>query len=166
MARLSRMYYSNAVYHVCIRGNNKRAILISNEDKESFMVTLLRHKERYRFRLYGYVLMDNHVHLVISPKDGGANISKIMQAITLSYSRKYRYTHDYSGYVWAGRFKSNVIASERYIHQCLEYIHNNPVRAGIVRYAKEYYWSSHRVYGREYAKVPNDGHGLVDALVV
>jgi hypothetical protein len=69
-----------------------------------------------------------------------------MHALTLSYSVKFRKKYRYCGYVWQGRFKSNVIEGDSYIIDCIEYIHNNPVRAGLVDRAEDYFWSSYRSY--------------------
>ena len=69
-----------------------------------------------------------------------------MQAVLLSYSAKYRMKHNYIGYVWQGRFKSEVIDSDVYLRKCLEYIHNNPVRAQMVNRVEEYPWSSYFKY--------------------
>ena len=145
MSRVGRVYYNNAVYHVSIRGNNRQAVLKKAEDKASFLRTLSKFKERFRFKLFGFVIMDNHAHLVIGSNDS-ANISKIMQAVTLSYSKKFRHKYNYTGYVWQGRFKSNVIESDSYVFSCLGYIHNNPLRAEMVDNIEDYIWSSYHFY--------------------
>ncbi len=145
MARRIRLYYDHAVYHISIRGNNRQAILKADEDKNAFLETLSKFKERFGFKLYGLVLMDNHAHLVVESNQI-TNISKIMQAITLSYSQKFRHKYNYTGYVWQGRFKSNLIEEDSYILQCIEYIHNNPVRAGMVEDPEDYPWSSYNFY--------------------
>ncbi|MCM8771194.1 MAG: transposase [Candidatus Omnitrophica bacterium] len=145
MARIKRIYYNNATYHVSIRGNNRQAVLKADEDKKEFLRVLKKFRTRFRFALFGFILMDNHAHLVVST-NCAVNISKIMQAIALSYSQKFRRKYGYTGYVWQGRFKSNVIENQDYILNCLEYIHNNPVRAGLVNHPKEYLWSSYHFY--------------------
>ncbi len=120
-------------------------ILRNKEDKVLFLETLVKFKDRFKFKLYAFCIMDNHVHLVIEAAEK-ANISKIMQAITLSYSQKFRRKYNYSGYVWQGRFKSNVIEGEKYIIDCIEYAHNNPVRASLVEVPEDYQWSSYHFY--------------------
>jgi REP element-mobilizing transposase RayT len=89
--------------------------------------------------------MDNHAHLLVGT-NSRINISKIMQAVTLSYSVRFRKKYLYTGYVWQGRFASNIIESDTYVIKCLEYIHNNPVRAGITNKAEDYPWSSYNLY--------------------
>jgi REP element-mobilizing transposase RayT len=120
-------------------------VLKEGEDKKGFLGTLSKYRERFSFKLFGFVLMDNHVHLVIRV-NGRINISKIMQAINLSYSQKFRHKYHYTGYVWQGRFKSNPIETDAYILDCLNYIHNNPVRAKIADKPEDYLWSSYHFY--------------------
>jgi putative transposase len=148
MTRLRRMYFNRAVYHVCIRGNNKAEILADDDDKLMFLRILARFRQRLKFKLYGFVIMDNHAHLVIEPA-GNLTISRIMQSIELSYSVLYRAKYRYYGYVWQGRFRSNIINGENYLTACIDYIHDNPVRAEIVGSAKEYRWSSYNMYNGE-----------------
>lgn len=148
MTRIKRIYYKNATYHITIRGNNRQPILQADSDKKQFLETLNKYRSRFKFKLFGFTLMDNHAHLVMQSTIS-SNISKIMQAITLSYSNKFRSTHNYSGYVWQGRFNSKIIESEKYILECLNYIHNNPVRAGIVDNPRDYTWSSYKAFEEE-----------------
>lgn len=145
MARQQRIYFENAVYHISIRGNNKQKVLKDEQDKKVFLESLSKFKSRFGFKLYGFVLMDNHAHLIIET-NSKMNISKIMQALTLSYSVKFRKKYGYVGYVWQGRFKSNVIENDKYILECIDYIHNNPVRAGLVDSPQDYFWSSYKFY--------------------
>ena len=120
-------------------------ILKEDEDKQAFLSILSRFKERFQFKLYGFCLMDTHVHLVIETNHV-YNVSRIMQSILLSYSLKFRKKYNYTGHVWQGRFKSNVIEGDHYILECIEYIHNNPVKANMVKTAEDYPWSSFYLY--------------------
>jgi len=145
MSNRRRIYYNQAVYHICIRGNNRQNILKEAEDKIVFFESLSKFKERFGFKVYAIVVMDNHAHLIIEAT-GIITISKIMHAIILSYSVKFRKKYHYSGYVWQGRFKSNVIEGEGYILSCIEYSHLNPVRANMVTEPQDYPWSSYYLY--------------------
>ena len=89
--------------------------------------------------------MDNHIHMVIGTT-ARHTISKIMQSILLSYSRKYQLLYKYVGHLWQGRFISRVIEGDTYIIECLNYIHDNPVRAQLADTAQSYSWSSARFY--------------------
>ena len=149
MGRIRRIYYQNAAYHVVVRGNNRQMILKAKEEKEAFLDSVEKYRERFKFKLYGLVVMDNHVHMLIETNKNNT-ISRIMQAILLSFSVKYRRKHGYVGHVWQGRFESRVIEGEGYILQCLEYIHANPVKAKIVDSPEHYPWSSYIIYeGKE-----------------
>ena len=89
--------------------------------------------------------MKNHPHLAIEIRNG-ISISKIMQAINLSYSIYFRKRYNYIGHVWQGRFKSNPIGKDSYLLKCLRYIDQNPVRKGLVRDPADYKWGSYRYY--------------------
>ena len=145
MTRQVRVYFNNAAYHVCIRGNNRQSILEDDADKEMFLRSLSKFKLRFGFKLYALVIMDNHVHLIVQTTHN-ITISKIMHAVTLSFSVQFRKKYQYTGYVWQGRFKSNVIEGDNYILSCIEYIHNNPIRAKIVQQPQDYPWSSYNFY--------------------
>jgi putative transposase len=145
MTRRLRVYFNNSVYHVCIRGNNRQRILEKEEVKIIFLRSLSKFKLRFGFKVYALVIMDNHLHLIIQATQN-ITISKIMHAVTLSFSVKFRKKYRYTGYVWQGRFKSNVIDGDNYILSCIEYIHNNPVRARIAPGPQNYPWSSYHFY--------------------
>ena len=112
MTRYKRVYYSQAVYHVIFRGNNRQVILLENSAKEMLLDIVERYRRRLGFTLYAFVVMDNHVHLVVQTSERH-NISRVMQSILLSYSCWFRRTHDYVGHVWQGRFKSFCIINEQ-----------------------------------------------------
>ena len=157
MGNRKRPYFNFAIYHVTIRGNNKQEVLRKQEDKECFLGSLAKFKQRFGFKLFGYVIMNNHVHLMIRT-DGRTTISKIMQAITLSYSVKFRKKYAYTGYVWQGRFRSTIIDDDKYVRACINYIHNNPVRAKLAKHPKDYVWSSYSFYhaSKTRAKINED----------
>ncbi len=150
-----RLYYEQPVYHIISRGNNRQYILQNDGDKKSFLETLSRYKARYSFKLYAFVLMNNHFHLIIKtcPKH---NISRVMQGILLSYSNKFRNKYDYIGHVWQGRFVSRVILSDAHMLRNINYIHNNPVRAKTTKASTDYPWSSSCSYlGATNLKIKN-----------
>ncbi|MCB9747821.1 MAG: transposase [Candidatus Omnitrophica bacterium] len=154
MIRPRRFYYAKSIYHVIARGNNRQKILKYPTDKQSFLNSLTKYKGLFSFRLYAFVIMDNHIHLMIEA-DEHFNISKVMQRILLSYSAKYRRKYKYVGHVWQGRFVSFNVSGDHYVEECLQYIHRNPVKAGIVDVEADYRWSSARFYVKR--KVVSDG---------
>lgn len=146
MVAQRRTYYHNTTYHAMSRGNNKQHILGGEKNKTLFIDILDKYKKRFSFKLYAFVLMDNHFHLVL---EAGSRhpISKIMHSVLLSYSCHYRNQCAYVGHVWQGRFQSHIIEGEAYILECIDYVHNNPVRAKMVDVATDYCWSSACFYG-------------------
>jgi len=149
---MRRIYYEHAVYHVMARGNNRNNIL--EENKDLFLEVIGQYQKRFQFKIYAYVVMDNHFHMVVECGRKN-NISRIMQPILLSYSCYYRNRNKYVGHVWQGRFKSKIIEGEKYIIECIDYIHQNPVKSNIVNNAKEYLWSSAKFY--EYDETQQNG---------
>jgi len=148
MGRVQRIYYQNAVYHVMARGNNRRNILMKREYKMSLLESVSKYQKSYQFKIFGFVLMNNHVHLLIETHES-YNISRVMQGILLSFSVKFRKRENYVGHVWQGRFKCKVIMNEPYIKEVLHYIHQNPVKAEITQKASDYLWSSSLFYDGE-----------------
>jgi putative transposase len=146
MPRIARLAPPKVIYHALTRGNNRQDIFKDREDFVKYMELLLTYKERYRFRLYHYVLMSNHVHLVLEPIDGGGSLSQIMKGLNLSYAQYYKKKYDYQGHFWQDRFKSIIISKDNYLLACGSYVELNPVRAGIVRNPGHYKWSSYRSY--------------------
>lgn len=156
MARKPRCRSSLQLYHIVIRGINKQDIFIDNQDKSKFIKELLLSKEKFEFKLYAYIIMPNHVHLVIKEKD--IEISKIMHRIQLSYSAYLNIKYDRVGHVFQGRFYSKNIENEEYLKCVIRYIHLNPDKAGIGKY-NQYKWSSFS----DYIKSENsEKNGLVD----
>ena len=150
---MRRIYYENAVYHITARGNNRRNILEESSEKEIFLKVVAKYQKRFSFKIYAYVLMDNHFHMLVECHRLH-NISKVMQPILLAYSCHYRNRHNYIGHVWQGRFNSKVIEGENYIVECINYIHFNPVKAKMINDAASYGWSSAKIYD---GKIENDG---------
>ncbi len=145
MPRGPRVVPECGVFHIAIRGNNKRCVFRRESDYVRFESLLDRYKKKLGFYLYHYALMKNHVHLILKLKDS-ANISKIMQGISLSYYHYYRKKNRYVGHLWQGRFKSFVIGDDKYLLTAALYVENNPVEAGLVNDPTEYRWSSYRYY--------------------
>ena len=145
MGRLPRLTFTGLTYHIINRGNNRREVLVDDEDFVKYIEILKRYKKQYGFRLYHYVLMNNHVHLLLEATEDGT-VSRIMQGITLSHTWHYKKKYGGCGHVWQGRFKRPVIEKESYLLECARYIELNPVRAKMVEDPLEYRWSSYRSY--------------------
>jgi len=145
MPRPLRPIADGLVYHVINRGNNRQNVFRKESDYRAFLKTLYELKERKPFELYGYCLMSNHFHLLIRPR--GDSISRIVQSLLVSHTRRYHKHHKSGGHVWQGRFKSPVIQDDAHVLTVLRYIEANPLRAKLVRNAGAYVWSSFRFHG-------------------
>lgn len=144
MARPHRIEFPNAFYHVITRGNQQQDIFSDDSDKTAYLNLITRYKEKCRFVLYAYVLMNNHVHLLIEATD--LPISKIMQRINQTYTQHFNRKYGKAGHLFQGRYKAILCDRDAYLMGLIRYIHLNPVRAKIVRRPEEYAWSSHREY--------------------
>jgi len=138
------------------RGNNKNKIFLDEEDKYKYLKIISRKKEKFNFLLHGYSLMDNHVHLVINENE--STISEIMKSINVSYVMYFNKKYDRIGHLFQGRFKSEVVDSDQYLLSLIRYVHNNPVKANIVKDSKDYLWTSYKYYSEI-----NKDHYLVDS---
>lgn len=142
MARKPRVHYSGALYHVIARGNNKAYIFRGDDEKKTYLEKVFKYIDKYGGRLYAYVIMDNHCHLLIEA--GDTPVSKVMQLIQQTYTSWYNRKTKQSGHVFEQRFKSILCDKDAYLLALVRYIHQNPVRAGIG--GLDYMFSSHHLY--------------------
>lgn len=113
------------------------------KDYQEYLSRLRLYKKRHPFLLYGYCLMPNHIHIVGQPHEV-KNLAKFMQGVSRSYTAYFNKRYKKCGHLWQDRFKSKVIAKDRYLVDCIHYVEHNPVRANLVKAAAEYLWSSYR----------------------
>lgn len=144
MARKTRIEFEGAFYHVITRGNHKRKVFKSEEDFRTYLDILCRYKDRYQFFLYAYVLMNNHVHLLIEA--GATPLSKVLQGINQSYTMYFNRKYHLAGHLFQGRYKAILCEKNTYLLALVKYIHLNPVRALLTQTPDDYLWSSHGAY--------------------
>lgn len=142
MARLPRIYVENQPQHVIQWGNNREPIFADPQDYRFYLDCLKEAAERNGIAVHAYVLMTNHVHLLVTPLDE-ASIGKTLQSLGRRYVQYFNYTYDRTGTLWEGRYKATLIDSERYLLTCMRYVELNPVRAGMVARPGDYQWSSY-----------------------
>lgn len=147
MARKPRIEYEGALYHVITRGNQRQTIFEDKTDHDKYLEVLAGYKERYHFHLYAYVLMKNHVHLLIETTD--TPLSKILQGINQTYTLYFNRKNKTVGHLFQGRYKAILCDKDEYLLALVKYIHNNPVRAKVVKNLSEYLWSSHQAYAEK-----------------
>lgn len=144
MSRPWRIEFEGALYHVLARGNNRRDIFLDDEDFNILINLLGEMSSRFDVDVFAYVLMNNHYHILL--RTNSPNLSKAMQWIGVTYTRRFNNRHVRSGHLFQGRFKSLIVQNDAYLVQLSCYIHRNPLRAGIVKRLIDYKWSSYPVY--------------------
>jgi putative transposase len=143
MARLPRFVIPGHPQHVIVRGNNRDPIFHGDVDRFYYLAKLKQACDKHECDLHAYVLMSNHVHLLLTPRHA-YSIGKTMQMLGRYYVQYFNYNYNRTGTLWEGRYKATLIDSERYLLTCYRYIELNPVRANMVEHPSEYPWSSYR----------------------
>jgi len=127
------------------RGNNRAGCFFGDADRRFYLKCLAEAATRRCCAVHAYVLMTNHVHLLVTPSVSGA-VAAMLQDLGRRYVRVINTIHGRSGTLWEGRFKCSLIDSENYLLACHRYVELNPVRAGMVDHPAAYFWSSHAHY--------------------
>jgi len=149
MARPLRIQYPGAVYHITCRGNDRKNIFRDNIDRQKLLEILVHSLMAYKVKLFSYVLMDNHFHLLIETPLG--NLSEFMRQFNITYTSYYNRRHKRIGHLYQGRYKSILVDKEAYLSVLSRYIHLNPVKVrGMIKLPieerikklKGYSWSS------------------------
>lgn len=143
MPRKPRIHLPGLPQHVVQRGNNREPCFFCVNDYQCYLRTLGEALEQQGCELHAYVLMTNHVHLLVTP-DENCGIARLMQAIGRKYVHYINRTHHRSGTLWEGRYKASLIDSGDWLLNCMQYIEMNPVRAGMAGHPAAYHWSSYR----------------------
>lgn len=141
MPRITRGLAKGLTYHVLNRGNGGQVVYRKDQDYISFIDLMKEAKERNPVKIFSYCIMPNHFHLVLHP-DPAEELSNWMQWLMTSHVRRYHQHYKTSGHVWQGRFKSFIVQEDAYLLTLLRYVEGNPVRAGLVKSAKDWPWSS------------------------
>lgn len=146
MPRTAREKSESGIYHIILRGINKQVIFEEDEDREKFIAVMSKYKHISNFELYGYCLMDNHVHLLI--KESAEPVAVIIKRISSSFVYWYNRKYERCGHLFQERFRSEAVDNETYFLTVLRYIHQNPIKAWLSQKAEEYKWSSASDYLR------------------
>src|ERR1041385_5657978 len=125
MARLLRIEFSGAIYHVTVRGNERRIIFKDDKDREHFLNVLARTQELHRPRVYLVCLMPNHFHLLLETPAG--NLSALMARLLPGYAVYFNRRHHRVGRLTQGRYKAQLVEGNDYLIKLSRYIHLNPV---------------------------------------
>lgn len=142
MSRPLRIEFAGALYHVTSRGDRREDIFLDDGDRELFLVVLSEAVEAYNWSVHSYCLMGNHYHLLLETPD--SNLSKGMRHLNGVYTQRFNRSHKHVGHVFQGRYKAIIVQKETYLLELARYIVLNPVRARMVRSARDWPWSSYR----------------------
>jgi len=141
MPRPTRLNLTGVPQHITQRGNNRQACFFAKADYELYLSLLNEACHKHECNVHAYVLMTNHVHLLITPNIP-AGVSLVIRDLGRDYVRQVNRTYQRTGTMWEGRFKSSLVDGEAYCLECYRYIELNPVRAGMVKHPSDYRWSS------------------------
>ena len=144
MPRQAREHSESGIYHVILRGINRQDIFEEDGDKDRFIKTIKYYKSISKYKIFAYCLMSNHIHLLI--KEETEAISLFMQRISVSYVLWYNSKYERCGHFFQERFKSEPIENDNYFFTVLRYIHQNPLKAGLVKKVADWKWSSYNEY--------------------
>lgn len=154
MARADRYFLPDQPLHVIQRGNNREAVFFAEDDYAGYREWLAAAAAENGCAVHAYVLMTNHVHLLVTPA-AADSVPRTMQSLGRRYVRYINATYRRTGTLWEGRYRAAPIDSAAYFLACCRYIELNPVRAGMVAHPEDYRWSSYRAHAS----------GTQDALV-
>jgi putative transposase len=163
MARLGRYFLPDQPLHVIQRGNNRGAIFFCDDDHARYRAWLAEAAAEYGCAIHAYVLMTNHVHLLVTPREE-ESLPRVMQSLGRRYVRHINGVYRRTGTLWEGRYRAAPIDSEAYFLACCRYIELNPVRAGMVAHPRDYRWSSWRAHALGAADDLVSEHALYRAL--
>lgn len=142
MARLPRLNLPGIPQHIVQRGNNRQASFFAEQDYAIYLDKLKDYAKQYKVDVHAFVLMTNHVHLLVTP-EAEKGVSQLMQSMGRYYVRYINKTYQRTGTLWEGRYKSTLVDSDNYFLLVSRYIELNPVRANMVEHPAEYPWSSY-----------------------
>lgn len=143
MPRRPRVILPDVPLHIIQRGNNRQACFFTDDDYRFYLEWLCEYAKEMECRVHAYVLMTNHAHLLLTPREA-KSAGQLMKRLGQRYVQYINRTYHRSGTLWEGRFRSCLVQTEAYLLECHRYIELNPVRAGIVAHPAEYPWSSYR----------------------
>lgn len=163
MARLGRYFIKDQPLHVIQRGNDRQAVFYGPGDYRRYRDWLMEAANEYGCRVHAYVLMTNHVHLLVTPARA-ESLPRTMQSLGRRYVRYVNVAYKRTGTMWEGRYRAAPIDSNAYFLLCCRYIELNPVRARMTAHPRDYPWSSYRAHALGEKDSLVSDHALYRAL--
>ena len=158
MPRLPRQKSDSGIYHIMLRGINQQGIFEDDEDYFKFVETLENYKAVSGYKVFAYCLMSNHIHILIKVEK--EDLDLIMKRIAGSYVYWYNWKYYRKGHLFQDRFKSEPIEDDSYFLTVLRYIHQNPIKADIVKSIDDYRFSSYNDYIDEESEIVDFDYAL------
>ncbi|WP_026691499.1 REP-associated tyrosine transposase [Alteribacter aurantiacus] len=147
MPRVARVKSRSGIYHIMWRGASGQEIFHDDDDRMNFLEIIRKVKRRFHLKIYAWCLMSNHVHFLI--KEGNEPVSDTMKRIGVSVVKVYNFKYRTTGHLFQDRFKSEKVETDQYLLTVVRYIHQNPVKAGMVTRVDEWKWSSCLAYYKD-----------------
>ena len=141
MSRRARKNYYSEIFHVMAQGINRENIFQSNNEKEKYLNILKENLDKVDVKVISYCIMSNHVHLLLF-SNNPSNVANLMSKLNTKYAIYYNKINSRCGYVFRNRYRAEEIITDNYFMNCIRYIHNNPVKAGICAKKELYNYSS------------------------
>ena len=157
MPRFPRSYIKTSYFHVITQGINKSFIFDDASDIKYYISLMYKLKEEFQLKIMSYCIMNNHTHMLLEVEEI-KEMSKYMQKLNSKYAKYYNKKYNRVGYVFRDRYKAEGIYSEKHLYNCIKYIYENPVKAGICKEAKNYPYSNYK----KYLKVFDDDYVFID----
>lgn len=155
MEKIPRIHIEGAVYYVTSRGDNEKVIFSDPEDYRTYLELLSKYKEQFAFKLFSYVLLPTHVHLLIEPSKG-FTISRIMHALNSNYTKYFNSRYERKGHLLQERARIIILEKKSYLPGVSVYIHRNPLKLGLADGPAAYEFSSYHAYsGSGGGKLPD-----------
>ena len=148
MPRFPRSYLKTSFFHVITQGINKSYIFEKKEDIKYYIRLMYKLNKEHKIKIISYCIMNNHTHMLIETKNI-CELSKYMQRLNTKYAMFYNKKYNRVGYVFRDRYRAEGIYSEEQLYNCIRYIYNNPVKAGICGKAEDYPYSNYKVMDKE-----------------
>ena len=163
MPRRSRIHLDGIPLHIVQRGHNREPCFFAEEDYSSYLHWLGEALRESGCALHAYVLMTNHVHLLLTPKKAEA-VPNLIISLGRRYVQYINRSYRRTGTLWDGRYKSSLVHAEGYLITCQRYIELNPVRAAMVDDPAHYRWTSYRANALGQPDARLTAHPLYRAL--
>ncbi|MFH1504709.1 MAG: transposase [Candidatus Omnitrophota bacterium] len=158
MPRIARIVAVDYPHHITQRGNYKQRVFTKNNDYKFYLERLNEYQNKYKLSTIAYCLMPNHVHFVAIPKDKDS-LAKTFNASHMRYAHYFNKKSNLTGHLWQGRFYSCVL-DDNHLYAVARYIENNPVRAGLVKKAWNWKWSSAKEH------ILKEGRGILSLIEI